>query len=288
MHFNLLRSKPIKETVVPIAHVNGVDLAYEEYGEGFPLIWVHEFAGSMESWLPQVNFFSRRYRVIVYNARGYPPSTVPADPAAYSQDHAVDDLYGLLKHLGIKQAHIGGLSMGGSCTLHFGIRHPTMARSLIIASAGSGSDEPNEFRQSCRALAARLEREGRAALADYGGGANRLQLKRKDPQGYKVFFDLLSNHSPIGSANTMRGVQVGRSPVYALEMEMQAIRIPTLILCGDEDEACLKPSLFTKRHISGSGLALFPKSGHLINLEEPDLYNRLCLDFLTAVEQGKW
>jgi pimeloyl-ACP methyl ester carboxylesterase len=60
---------------VPIARVNGVDLAYEEYGDGFPLIWVHEFAGSMESWLPQVNFFSRRYRVIVYNARGYPPST---------------------------------------------------------------------------------------------------------------------------------------------------------------------------------------------------------------------
>jgi pimeloyl-ACP methyl ester carboxylesterase len=101
---------------VPIAHVNGVDLAYEEYGDGFPLIWVHEFAGSKESWLPQVNFFSRRYRVIVYNARGYPPSTVPADVAAYSQDHAVEDLYRLLKHLGIEQAHIGGLSMGGSCT----------------------------------------------------------------------------------------------------------------------------------------------------------------------------
>ena len=103
---------------MPIAHVNGVDLAYEEHGEGFPLIWVHEFAGSRESWLPQVNFFSRRYRVIVYNARGYPPSAVPADVSKYGQDYAVEDLYGLLKHLGIKQAHVGGLSMGGSCTLH--------------------------------------------------------------------------------------------------------------------------------------------------------------------------
>ena len=111
-------SNQLEGSLLPIAHVNGVDLAYEEYGQGFPLIWVHEFAGSMESWLPQVNFFSRRYRVIVYNARGYPPSTVPADVAAYSQDHAVEDLYELLKHLGIKQAHVGGLSMGGSvrCT----------------------------------------------------------------------------------------------------------------------------------------------------------------------------
>jgi pimeloyl-ACP methyl ester carboxylesterase len=185
---------------MPIANVNGIDLAYDEYGDGFPLIWVHEFAGSMESWLPQVNFFSRRYRVIVYNARGYPPSSVPADAAAYSQDHAVEDLYGLLKHLGIERAHVGGLSMGGSCALHFGIRHPETARSLIIAAAGSGSDDPEDFRRTCRALADQLDREGPAGVADYGSGATRLQLKRKDPQGYKVFLDLLRRHSAIGSA----------------------------------------------------------------------------------------
>jgi pimeloyl-ACP methyl ester carboxylesterase len=63
-------------------------------GTDFPLIWVHEFAGGMESWLPQVNFFSRRYRVIVYNARGYPPSAVPADASKYGQDYAAEDLYG--------------------------------------------------------------------------------------------------------------------------------------------------------------------------------------------------
>jgi pimeloyl-ACP methyl ester carboxylesterase len=271
-----------------IAHVNGVDLAYEEYGEGYPLIWVHEFAGSMESWLPQVNFFARRYRVIVYNERGYPPSEVPTDGAAYSQDHAVEDLYGLLKHLSIEQAHVGGLSMGGSCALHFGIRHPEMARSLIIAAAGSGSDNPEEFKRTSLATADRFEREGSAAFADYGSGPTRLTLKRKDPQGYKVFSDLLSNHSPLGSALTMRGVQAGRPPIYVWEKEMEAIRIPTLILCGDEDVACVEPSLFMKRHIPDSGLAFLPKSGHGINLEEPDLYNRLCLDFLTAVEQGRW
>jgi len=273
---------------VPIAHVNGVDLAYEEYGVGFPLVWVHEFAGSMDSWQPQVNFFSRRYRVIVFNARGYPPSSIPAEVSEYGQDYAVEDLYGLLKHLGIEQAHIGGLSMGGSCTLHFAIRHHEMVRSMIIASAGSGSNNPEEFRKTCRELADRLEREGAPAFADYGAGANRLQFKRKDPQGYKVFLDLLLSHSPIGSANTMRGVQAGRPPIYASEREMEAVRVPALILCGDEDEECLQPSLFMKRHIRGSGLAFFPKSGHALNLEEPNLYNSACLDFLTAVEQGKW
>ena len=273
---------------MPTAQVNGVEIAYQESGEGFPLVWCHEFAGSMESWEPQVHYFSRRYRVMTYNARGYPPSEVPKDVSAYSQDLAVEDLYGLLKHLGIEQTHVGGLSMGGSTTLHFGIRHPEMARSLIIAAAGSGSTNPEEFRVTSRALAERLDSEGAAGMRDYAMGATRVQLKRKDPTGWDVFAGLLAQHSPLGSANTMRGVQAGRPPIFAWEEQMRALPVPALILCGDEDEPCIEPSLFMKRHIPGSGLAFLPQSGHPINLEEPDLFNRLCSDFLTAVEAGKW
>jgi proline iminopeptidase len=87
---------------------------------------------------------------------------------------------------------------------------------------------------------------------------------------------------------TMRGVQAGRPPIFVWEEQMKAMRVPALILCGDEDEPCIEPSIFMKRHIPSSGLAFFPQSGHGINLEEPDLFNRLCLDFLTMVEAGKW
>jgi pimeloyl-ACP methyl ester carboxylesterase len=273
---------------MPSALVNGVELAYEEAGEGFPLVWCHEFAGSMESWAPQVHFFSRYYRVITYNARGYPPSSVPEDPAAYSQDIAVEDLYGLLRHLRIEQAYIGGLSMGGATTLHFGIRHPEMARALIIAAAGSGSTNPEEFRETSRALADRLEREGGAGFSDYAIGPARVQLRRKDPSGWEEFAGLLSRHSPLGSALTMRGVQAGRPPIFVWEEAMRALQTPSLILVGDEDEPCIEPSLFMKRNIPHSGLAVFPQSGHAINLEEPDLFNRLCLDFLHAVESKRW
>jgi len=86
----------------------------------------------------EVNFFARRYRVITYAARGYPPSDVPEDPAAYSQDIVVEDLYLLLKHLGIDQAYIGGLSMGGTVALNFAIAHPEMCRAVIAAVTGSG------------------------------------------------------------------------------------------------------------------------------------------------------
>src|SRR3954462_5678603 len=141
---------------MPRALINGVELEYAEAGEGFPLIWAHEFAGSMESWDAQVSFFARRYRVITYNARGYPPSEVAQDVAAYSQDIAVADCYGQLKHLGIEQAYVGGLSMGGSLDLHFGLKQLEVARAVIVAAAGKGSDDNDAFRESWRAQADRL------------------------------------------------------------------------------------------------------------------------------------
>ena len=273
---------------MPTARVNGVELAYEDVGEGFPLIWAHEFAGSMESWEPQLHFFARRYRVITYNARGYPPSEVPMDPSAYSQDHAVEDCYGLLRHLGIDQAYVGGLSMGGSTALHVGLRHPDVAKAVIIAAAGTGSDNVEEFRATSYATADRLETGGMEALRDYAAGATRLQLKRKDPAGYRRFIDLLMRHSPLGSAYTQRGVQAGRPPIYAWEAQCRTMRVPALVLVGDEDEPCLGPSLWMKRLIPSAGLVTFAQSGHAINLEEPEMFNRAVWDVLAMVEGGKW
>ncbi len=129
---------------MPVAKVNGVNLYYEDAGTGIPLLFIHEFAGDYRSWTPQVRHFARRYRVIVFNARGYPPSDVPADPAQYSQDIAVADVLGLLDALKIDRAHIIGFSMGGSAALIFGLRHPERARSLVIAGSGSGSTGKKE------------------------------------------------------------------------------------------------------------------------------------------------
>jgi len=113
---------------MPSVSVNGIDLYYEEAGAGPPIIFSHEFAGSLESWEPQLRFFSRRYRVIAYNHRGYPPSTVPDDPAAYSEEQLVADLLGLLDTLQIDRSHIVGLSMGGAVALKFAIGHSDRCR----------------------------------------------------------------------------------------------------------------------------------------------------------------
>src|SRR5213595_2730753 len=112
---------------------DGVRLYYEEAGSGYPVVFVHEFAGDWRSYELQLRFFARRYRAIAYNARGYPPSDVPEDPAAYSQQQAAEDIRGMLDALKIDKAHVVGLSMGGYATLHFGLMYPARALSLVVA-----------------------------------------------------------------------------------------------------------------------------------------------------------
>ena len=84
---------------MPYANAGGVRLYYEEAGKGTPIVFVHEFADDLHSWEPQIRFFSRRYRCIAYNARGYPPSDVPKARSMYSQAIATDDIAHVMRHL---------------------------------------------------------------------------------------------------------------------------------------------------------------------------------------------
>ena len=184
---------------MPYFSANGTNLFYEITGTGTPLLFSHEFAGDYTSWDLQVRHFSRKYQVITYNARGYPPSDVPDDPALYSQDQSVEDIKLLLNHLNIDQAYLCGLSMGGSAILNFGIKYPNMAKALIVASAGSGSDDPEQFRKSGGTLSDALLSNGMATgIQQYATGPTRIQLRRKDPKTWDDFYQGLCSHSAQG------------------------------------------------------------------------------------------
>ena len=272
------------------APVNGANLFYEEVGQGLPLVFVHEFAGDSGSWRSQVNFFARRYRTIAFNARGYPPSDVPENPAAYSQTQAMEDIRGLLDHLRIPKAHICGLSMGGYATLHFGLTYPDRARSLTVAGCGYGSGADRDtFRKDTELVARRFEEDGMEKVADfYSRGPTRVQFIDKDPKGWQEFRDRLAAQSAKGHALTLQGVQMTRPSVFDLAERLEKLTVPTLIVTGDEDDPCLEPAIFMKRKIPSAGLLVIPKSGHTINLEEPEAFNRAVLDFLTLVDSGRW
>lgn len=270
---------------------DGVKLHYEEAGSGTPVVFVHEFAGDCRSWEPQMRHFARSHRCIAYNARGYPPSDVPEAVERYSQARARDDIRCVLDGLGIQRAHIVGLSMGAFATLHFGMQYGYRAVSLTVAGGGYGAHPAQyaKFQADAKANADFIRREGMARFAaTYGHGPTRIQYQNKDPRGFDEYIRQLSEHSPAGSANTMQGYQGRRPSLYELTEDMKRIDVPTLIIAGDEEEPCLEVSLLMKRCIATAGLAILPRSGHGINLEEPALFNQLVGDFLRLAETGRW
>jgi pimeloyl-ACP methyl ester carboxylesterase len=268
-----------------------VRLYFEETGSGTPVILVHEFAGDLRSWEPQMRHFGKRYRAIAYNARGFAPSDVPEMVSSYSQARAADDILAVLGHIGAPKAHVVGLSMGGFATLHFGLRHPGRALSLCIGGCGYGAepDKREIFRAEADTIAATIRRDGMAAFAErYAYGPTRVQYQNKDPRGHAEFKAMLAEHSAVGSANTQQGVQKERPSLYDLVEEMRRLTMPTLIITGDEDWPCLMPGILMKQSIPSAALAVVPNSGHAINIEEPDEYNRIVSDFLSQVETGRW
>src|SRR2546422_103333 len=261
---------------------DGARLYYEETGTGTAVLFVHEFAGDCRSWEPQLRHFSRRYRCIAYNARGYPPSDVPQELERYSQARARDDIRCVLDALGIQRAHVVGLSMGAFATLHFGMVYGYRALSLTIAGCGYGAHpaQHQKFQEDSRALARLMLEQGMAhAAATYGHGPARVQLQAKNPRAFADFVRHFSEHSAQGSANTMLGYQARRPSLFALVEEMARIDVPALIVAGDEDEGSLEASLLMKRTIPTAALGVLAKSGAGLHMEEPAGVNPLLQDF---------
>ena len=270
---------------------DGIKLYYEETGSGTPIVFVHEFAGDSRSYEPQVRYFSRRYRCINFNARGFPPSDVPENFESYSQARARDDIRAVMDGLKVEKAHILGISMGGFATLHFGFAYPERALSLVVAGCGYGAapGARQQFADETARTAGQIAEKGMAEVSkSYGSGPTRVQFRNKDPRGYAEFLQQLSEHSTLGSANTMRGVQARRPSLWDLVDDMKKLDVPTLVATGDEDDPCLEPGILMKRHIKSAALVVLPNTGHALNLEEPDLFNRCCDDFFHQVEAGRW
>ncbi|HEU0147513.1 MAG TPA: alpha/beta hydrolase [Bradyrhizobium sp.] len=268
-----------------------VRLYFEEVGHGTPILFLHEFAADHTNWEPQMRYFSRRHRCIAYSARGYTPSDVPPSAEAYSYEHFYTDALAVLDHLKLEAAHFVGLSMGSYSSLQVALHAPTRVRSMTLAGVGSGSSLENleAFRAQCRANAEQFESLGAAEVAKVTREApGRIPFLVKDPRGHADFYAALAHHDAKGSANTMRGFQGGRPSIYTLTEAIAKVTTPALIICGDEDDACIEPSLFLKKHLPASGLTFFPKSGHVLNLEEPSLFNAAVERFIALAEAGRW
>lgn len=255
-------------------------------GEGDLILFAHEFAGDAESWRPQIDHFARTHRCIAFNARGYPPSAVPASPSDYSQDIAADDIAAVAKLNRASRAHLVGHSMGSMAVLHCALRHPSLARSIVLAGCGPGASrgELERWQDGLVAFRHDYETQDRGDFAaQYSRGPSRRRLAEKDPAAHARFVDQLARRPNAGPLLTLAHAIARRPLLHDLGDRIRTIACPALIVVGDEDEFCLDTALFLKRTIPRAGLVVLPRTGHAVNQEEPAAFNAAVSAFLASV-----
>ena len=266
---------------MPLAQLQNIRLYYEEHGYGPPLILAHGHACGVRSWDPQLRGLTDQYRVIVYDARGHGLSEAPDEMTAYSQLHMVEDLYGLMDHLRLVTAAVGGLSMGGSVVLNFAFVHPERVSALILADTGAGSDD--NARLVVRSLqgAEVLDNGGIEAYADWAVTHPAFtRFASKGPEEERFIRSCLMTNRAHGIALSTRGVQAKRPSIYALEPQLRGLHVPVLLIVGEYDEACVPVHAFMARCIPNAAHRVLPGAGHLTNLEAPEAFNSLVAEFL--------
>jgi len=265
---------------------DGTKLYYEVQGSGPAIVFVHELAGTCRSFDAQVAALKPRFQCITFNARGYPPSDVPSSAESYSQDIAAADIGAVMDAVGVRDAHVMGVSMGSAAALQFALANPKRVRSAILCSIGSGSDaKPDEYVANMEAMAARVEKNGAAQIREnFTTSPARVKLKEKNPAEFEKFLAELAQFSVLGLTNTMRGVQKRRPPLYAHKDKIAAMTIPALVVLGGDDAGCAKPSQFLKETLPDARLEILPNTGHGVNIEEPARVNRMVAEFIDAVE----
>ncbi|WP_207538448.1 alpha/beta fold hydrolase [Sabulicella rubraurantiaca] len=270
---------------------DGTRLAYEEAGSGTPIVFVHEFAGDLRSWEPQMRHFSRSHRCVAFSSRGYPPSDVPEAADRYGQDIARLDVVAVMDALGIERAHVVGHSMGAYTALHVGLRHSERCLSVAALGCGWGSNpaERDAAAEACRDIAALFhEKPIQEAAEAYAHFPMRLTFKAKDPRGFAEFVSMLAEHSGHGSAMTMLNLQMTRPTLWDLQDELRSFVPPLLVIVGDEDAPCLEGSFFLKRAVPTAGLTVIARAGHTITTEEPAAVNAALAELFAASESGSW
>jgi len=248
------------------ARLNGIEVDYEDGGRGPAVLLGHGYSATGRMWDGQRRALGDRYRVISWDMRGHGQTESPNDPAQYSAALTVADMRALLRHCGVERAVVGGLSLGGYVSLAFYLAHPEMVRALVICDSGPGyrnAEARAAWNTRAHERAAELEAKGLEALA----GRSR---EIREAMGH--------HRSAQGLAHAARGMlaQDGSQVIDGLA----AVRVPTLIVVGDQDQPFLAPSEYMAKKIPGARLEVVPGAGHSSNLDQPDIFNRVLRDFL--------
>lgn len=253
--------------------LNGIEIDYEVSGSGSAVLLSHGYSATRRMWDGQHRAIGNRYRVISWSMRGHGQTESPADPAQYSLELTVADMRGLLEHLGVARAVVGGLSLGGYVSLAFYLEHPEMVRALVVCDSGPGyrnAEARAAWNQRARERAAELEARGLDALSGRSREMRESVSYHRSAQGLA--------HAALGMLAQKDSRVIDALPT---------IRVPTLIVVGDQDQPFLAPCEYMAKKIPGARLEVIPGAGHSANLDQPEVFNRVLLDFLDALPPAR-
>lgn len=252
------------------ARLNGIEIDYEVSGSGRAVLLSHGYSATGRMWKGQHEMLADRYRVVSWDMRGHGQTDSPDDPARYSADLTVSDMHALLGHLAVERAVIGGLSLGGYVSLAFHLAHPEMVEALVICDSGPGyrNDAARaQWNERAFARATEFEAKGLSVLA----GRSR---EMREAMGH--------HRSAQGLAHAARGMlaQQGSGIIDSLP----SIRVPTLVIVGDQDAPFLAPCEYMAKKIPGARLEVIKGAGHSSNLDQPDAFNAVLRSFLDSLK----
>lgn len=251
---------------MPVVELNGIHINYEEHGShyGEPILLTHAYAATLQMWKPQFDAW-RDYRVIAWDMRGHGGTDSPPSQDQYTEKLTVEDMAALLRHLGIKEAVAGGLSLGGYITLEFQLAHPEMVRALILCNTGPG------YRKD----------EARAGWNDFSiGYAKRLEDRGLDGLGRGIEIDATKPYqrSAQGLAFAGRGILTQRDAKVMEHLEQ--IDVPALLVWGADDERYKSGIDYIASKVPGARKVVIEQAGHAVNLYQPEQFNAAVLQFL--------
>ena len=259
---------------------NKTSMAYDDYGQGFPVLFIHGHPFNRTMWTPQVQSLRWKYRTIVPDLQGYGESA-PLPTDAYTQERYAADLAALLDELDIRQACVVGLSMGGQIAMEFARAYPERTAALVLAATFAEPETPQGVVERNRA-AERIETEGIVPI-----GTEMIpklighRAIKENPAIALKIFRMICSTSPSGAAAAVRG----RAMRQDYRPSLQSFLKPAMLILGTDDSYT---SIANGKELQASmpscRLEIFQDIGHMPNLEDEDRFNKCLHSFLDSLE----
>jgi pimeloyl-ACP methyl ester carboxylesterase len=261
--------------------VGALSVAVSEAGDGPPVVLLHGLACGKRMWFHQLRVLRKRFRVIAYDQRGHGGTDAPSAATDYSAAHLARDLVDLLDALKIERAAIVGFSLGGGPALALAASKPERVSRLVLADVGAGADDPMKIEAMARQWVALIGQGKAGQLVCEMLRSELFKFYARRSTRRRDHMAALIRATPLnGLRFTLSEVLAKRKSLFRLTGVLKSVRVPTLVLVGQQDYVCSKASRLLAQSISGAALKIIDGSGHMSPLEQPAAFSAALMEFL--------